>query len=878
MRNLHLVDSPSAPIRSVGLIERDFEVDAIRAAVRGGGGVVVLEAAAGLGKSVLLEHAGVLAEDVGWLVRRATPGPLEHHLPFGVIRALLETPVRESGMALDGPAAVAGSLLVNASAPGGNSSMMRIAHSVLWVCQELAAERPLALIVDDAHFADQTSLAVLAYLARRVEDLPLLLLIASRGSSDQLSVIGGSRLATVLRPQPLSPRNTLALLRRTVPHATVALGRECHRDTGGNPWLLSELARELARYGELRGRVSTEARGVVRQRLAELSTRDRGVVEALAVLGDGAPLHVIAAVAGVPVAEVAPARDALVATGLLASGGERFAHALIATAIETDLLQTERERLHREAARALMDGDPERVAAHLLECGPLGDPDVSAYLVRVAWDAPPRAAARYLERALAERAPGDDRAAIRTDLAIASFDAGLASARERLLAAARTPDVLSRLAALAFFEGGELDPDTDEVSALDALMAQPAERARRVRELAAAAADGERAAAAASGERAAAADGERGLAAGAGGLAATGPLLSRVVLAHRAWVAVEHGDPAAAALALSALDGDVLLGAAHQRGAYVLAVRTLVRCDHPDAAAAIAAVRDHPALPVRVAAAALDGELALRGGRLADAERFTRTALRLAGERFAPLTADARAVLVEALAERGAFEEAQAYASGPAQARLALAMGDFERAHAGAGSAVVAALALAHLGRRDEAAELADAELARARRFGAPVTIAEAYVARAVAEADPAARVAFCEAGLRAGAPGLASVRLRLELGSALAYMGRRVEAREALRPALADADAAGALPLSRRAHRELVATGLRPRQAAIEGTAALTPRQRQICELAAVGKGNRAIAQELFLSIKTVETHLAAGYRKLGVSTRAELAAELAA
>ena len=62
------------------------------------------------------------------------------------------------------------------------------------------------------------------------------------------------------------------------------------------------------------------------------------------------------------------------------------------------------------------------------------------------------------------------------------------------------------------------------------------------------------------------------------------------------------------------------------------------------------------------------------------------------------------------------------------------------------------------------------------------------------------------------------------------------------------------------------------------KGTAALTPRQRQICELAAVGKGNRAIAQELFLSIKTVETHLAAGYRKLGVSTRAELAAELAA
>ena len=82
---------------------------------------------------------------------------------------------------------------------------------------------------------------------------------------------------------------------------------------------------------------------------------------------------------------------------------------------------------------------------------------------------------------------------------------------------------------------------------------------------------------------------------------------------------------------------------------------------------------------------------------------------------------------------------------------------------------------------------------------------------------------------------------------------------------------------LAQRARRELAATGLRPRQAALEGVAALTPRQRQVCELAAAGKGNRAIAQELFLSVKTVETHLAAGYRKLGVNARADLAAQLA-
>ena len=82
--------------------------------------------------------------------------------------------------------------------------------------------------------------------------------------------------------------------------------------------------------------------------------------------------------------------------------------------------------------------------------------------------------------------------------------------------------------------------------------------------------------------------------------------------------------------------------------------------------------------------------------------------------------------------------------------------------------------------------------------------------------------------------------------------MGRRVEARAALRPALADADAAGAVALASRARRQLVATGLRPRRAALEGVDALTPRQRQICELAAAGKANREIARQLFVSIKT--------------------------
>jgi len=153
--------------------------------------------------------------------------------------------------------------------------------------------------------------------------------------------------------------------------------------------------------------------------------------------------------------------------------------------------------------------------------------------------------------------------------------------------------------------------------------------------------------------------------------------------------------------------------------------------------------------------------------------------------------------------------------------------------------------------------------------------ILTAVHAAAVAEPDDARRRELCETALaRIDAPCsvLGLSRMRLELGHALTRLGRRVPARGPLQQALADADRTGATLLAEAARRELVATGLRPRRTQTEGLASLTPRQRQVCELAACGTTNRAIAQHLFLSVKTVETHLAAAYEKLGVETREAL------
>jgi DNA-binding CsgD family transcriptional regulator len=318
-------------------------------------------------------------------------------------------------------------------------------------------------------------------------------------------------------------------------------------------------------------------------------------------------------------------------------------------------------------------------------------------------------------------------------------------------------------------------------------------------------------------------------------------------------------------------------------------------------------------LRLRAGAAWYAAELAQRTGRVADAENEARLVLGLTPDDVNLFTGGAIEILLWALAERGAFAEAHALLDehdlrgeiGNAiweigimhsRAVLALAEGDFPRAHEDALRAgrmrldqgrpnpvwtpwrATAALALAHQGQHADAAALAAEELALAERFGAPAAIFTSMHATIVAEGDDTTRLARCEAALARpiDAPTLELSRIRIELGRTLTRLGRRIEARESLQPVLADADRSGATLLADRARRELVATGLRPRRAQTTGIASLTPRQRQVCELAVAGATNRVIAQQLFLSVKTVETHLAAVYDKLGVDSRARLTAAL--
>ena len=115
-------------------------------------------------------------------------------------------------------------------------------------------------------------------------------------------------------------------------------------------------------------------------------------------------------------------------------------------------------------------------------------------------------------------------------------------------------------------------------------------------------------------------------------------------------------------------------------------------------------------------------------------------------------------------------------------------------------------------------------------------------------------------------------------LGSALRLARKPSDAREPLRRALELAQVCGATALADHARSELYATGARPRKAALSGIDSLTTSERRVATLAAEGRSNRDIAQALFVTPKTIEVHLSNTYRKLGIRSRRELAAALAA
>jgi DNA-binding CsgD family transcriptional regulator len=190
-----------------------------------------------------------------------------------------------------------------------------------------------------------------------------------------------------------------------------------------------------------------------------------------------------------------------------------------------------------------------------------------------------------------------------------------------------------------------------------------------------------------------------------------------------------------------------------------------------------------------------------------------------------------------------------------------------------------AALALSQLGEDDEALRLAREELELAERLGAPRAIGMAQ--RAVALVGPADDrrdgLAAAVETLERSASRLEQARATCDLGAELRRRGERTEARQVLRQAHQLASECGATRIATRARDELSRSGARMIREPVSGVEALTPSEVRVAELAAEGLTNREVAQALFVSEKTVETHLGRVYRKLDIKSRHALPGALA-
>jgi DNA-binding CsgD family transcriptional regulator len=189
-----------------------------------------------------------------------------------------------------------------------------------------------------------------------------------------------------------------------------------------------------------------------------------------------------------------------------------------------------------------------------------------------------------------------------------------------------------------------------------------------------------------------------------------------------------------------------------------------------------------------------------------------------------------------------------------------------------------AALALLALGRSEEAGALANEELAIARRWDAPRAVGMATrVVGLIAGGDDLVEHLRQAVEILAASPArLEHARALTDLGSALRRTRHRADARPVLRDAIELATRCGAQALVERAWHELRATGARPRKQVFTGADALTASERRVADMAASGMTNREIAQDLFVTAKTVETHLRQTYMKLDIKSRDQLPAAL--
>jgi predicted ATPase len=388
------------------LLERSDELARIESALAdartGRGRFVVVEGPAGIGKTALLAAARTAAAEGGMRVLRSRATEMETNFAFGVVRQLFEPPLAEASELeradlLQAAAGVAAGTLGLAGArptegppsPGVDPSFA-ILHGLYWLCANLGAAGPVCLVVDDAHWADASSLRYLAFLITRLEELEVALVIATRppgagAEAELLATMTTDPSADAIRLQPLTRAAVVQLLEAGLGRAPEPdVVDTCLRVTRGTPFLVRELVTALSQEGIGSG-VEKVGRSVHLQ-LLRLPDHAGELARALAIL-EQSDLLQAARLAGLEELEAADAADLLGTVGILESGRPlTFVHPLVRDGIYSELSSSQRARGHRRAAELLAEqpGANARVAEHLLASEPAGDRWVVDRLVAAA--------------------------------------------------------------------------------------------------------------------------------------------------------------------------------------------------------------------------------------------------------------------------------------------------------------------------------------------------------------------------------------------------------------------------------------------------------------------------------------------------------------
>ena len=312
------------------LLEREHEVErvgaALRSAGRQAGAALVIEGEAGMGKSRLLEEARARASDLGLRVLSARGTELEQGVPVRGRATALRAPAaggrRRRARPLAGGSGGAGRRRAHRSGdlgpgapppgPAAGDPGYAWQHGLYWLASNLAADSPLALLVDDLQWCDAPSARALAFIARRLEGQPLALILATRPLDPALTperaTLVGDPAAELLRLSPLTEAAVGALVAaRLSDEPDDRFVRACVDVTGANPFYVGELLDEAAARGlrptavaaaEIGAIVPRGVANAVLLRLARLAPAAAVLARALSALGDGAQVGDAARLAG----------------------------------------------------------------------------------------------------------------------------------------------------------------------------------------------------------------------------------------------------------------------------------------------------------------------------------------------------------------------------------------------------------------------------------------------------------------------------------------------------------------------------------------------------------------------------------------------------